>query len=390
MQLRQALLLAFAAVSACAFARSPFASTIISAVDDNRATVADSLSAEAAKAMALAENAPDGPELEFEHLWSTNDEPNRWSVGISQEFNLPGAYSARKHAADAEAAAARAVLATVKADRALTIKEAILDLINANLTLAYYRETAARLDHMARAIEKSFDLGEATVLDRYKIRIAVLNNSREIASLEAQIESLEASLAGLGIAPASIRGLCDSYPRQEETAPAADHSSLIDAARDARAAANRAAAKALRMESMPSVKLGYAHAFEDGNHFNGFTVGISLPSFGTKKKMRAASLQADADLASWSSETDMAVAENDGLYKKALILRKNMEDYRDLTGDTAYLALLEKAYDGGQLTVINYLAELNMFSEARLAYLDLQYRYALTLARLNRYRSLDF
>ncbi len=87
---------------------------------------------------------------------------------------------------------------------------------------------------------------------------------------------------------------------------------------------------------------------------------------------------------------DVTTLGRGGSDTSAVALAAGMERYRELSGDNSYLSLLAKAYDGGELTVIDYLNEVNLFTAARLNYLDLEYRYNQTLARLNRYRSMDF
>ena len=136
--------------------------------------------------------------------------------------------------------------------------------------------------------------------------------------------------------------------------------------------------------------MGYRHAFEESQHFNGLSVALRLPSFSQGKRRRAAALEAEALSMETSARLVEETAENSGLYSAAVALATGMERYRELSGDNSYLSLLAKAYDGGELTVIDYLNEVNLFTGARLNYLDLEYRYNQTLARLNRYRSMDF
>ena len=109
-----------------------------------------------------------------------------------------------------------------------------------------------------------------------------------------------------------------------------------------------------------------------------------------EKKRQAAALEAESLSFATQSKLIAETSENNGLYKAACQLSDIMERYHSLSSDNSYLQLLGKAYDGGELNIIDYLNEINLFASARLSYLDLQYRYNLTLARLNRYRSLDF
>ncbi|MCM1095538.1 MAG: hypothetical protein NC333_04590, partial [Terasakiella sp.] len=103
-----------------------------------------------------------------------------------------------------------------------------------------------------------------------------------------------------------------------------------------------------------------------------------------------ATLEAEALAAESGAAVSIARAQTAGLHDTALRLRDELDAYRSLTGDDSYLRLLEKSYTAGQINFINYMTELNLFTEARLRFLDLEYRYQLTLARLNKPRSAYF
>jgi hypothetical protein len=71
-------------------------------------------------------------------------------------------------------------------------------------------------------------------------------------------------------------------------------------------------------------------------------------------------------------------------------IEKRIDAYDAIfANDVDYLALLKKSYDGGQITVLDYLLEINYFTEARLNYLALCHDYRLRLADLNRYITTD-
>lgn len=383
-----ALILLGGAISATA--DSPYRPVIASVVEHNYDLASQTASIAAEEANAQADNMLDGPEVEFEHLWASSSSDKKWNVGITQEFSFPGLYGARSKAAEAKANASRLILLSMKADKALAAKQLILDIINANERLKFYTDVAANLRRISAMTQRSFDIGEATILDLRKMQLAETDNDRTIAEIRADITGLQAQLKGLGAEMPENIETWNAYPAQLCEPANQETDGLLLAIHEAQVSANNARAKAVRMEAWPSLAVGYRHAFEENQHFNGLSVALRLPSFSQKKRRKAAALEAEAlDFATRStmiSET----SENQGLYNTACQLSGIMERYRDLSADNSYLQLLAKAYDGGELNIIDYLNEINLFSSARLAYLDLQYRYNLTLARLNRYRSLDF
>jgi len=381
------LALVLGAVSVAA--QSPFKPIIASVVDGNQSIKAGEASIAAELEAARADNALEGPEVEFEHLWASGTSDKKWNIGLTQEFAFPGLYAARSKASNAAAEASRLVLLGVKADKALAAKLLIIDLIDAHRRGAYYEEVRANLDRIAALVRKSYDFGDATVLDLRKTSLALIDIERAITDIRADIASLRASLAGLGAEIPDDDNLFSAYPVQSCQPPSATDS-LLCAIRDAETAAAAAKAKAVKLQAWPTFAVGYRHAFEENRHYNGLSVSMRLPSFSQSKKRRAAELEAEAISFETSARIVEKNSEDRGLYQAAADLAAGMEKYRDLSGDNSYLDLLAKAYDGGELTVIDYLNEINLFTSARLNYLDLQYRYNLTLARLNRYRSMDF
>ncbi len=370
------------------FAASPDYDTVISQVLDRGYGIkSDSLRMAAQVADVLAENVPEGPEAEFEHLWpAAGDTDNRWSAGISQSIDWPGAYTARRRHADAMSDASREVLRGVVLDKALAAKLLVIDIINARQRLEFFEEVTrnvARIDSLTR---RAYNLEAATVLDLRKTRLALLDSQREQAAVRADIEALEASLTAIGSIAATNNWT--EYPNQ------ALHSDYIDPEtlpeyRVAAAQTREAQARlsAVRSQAWPGFSIGFRHAYEEGTHFNGLTIGIRLPSWSRKKRTEAARLEAEALAGDHAATLAGVFAGYEALNTTARQIGDELALYREFSGDDSYLPLLQKAFDGGELTVIDFLNEINIFRAARLNYLDLDYRYQLTLARLNRYRS---
>lgn len=381
-------LIALAALSANA--ESPFRDMISAVVDGNRDILSQQAAIDADYAGARAENTLEGPEVEFEHLWASGSSDKKWNIGVTQEFSFPGLYKARSQAASLKAEASRMVLLGVKADKALAVKQLVIDIINAKARRRFYTELGDNLARIAGLTQTSFDRGNSTILDLRKMRLAVMDNDRTLSDINADIASLEAQLKGLGATLPEDGEVWLSYPAQACVAPGPDTDALLYAMRDAENMAASAQCKAIKLDAWPTFAVGYRHAFEEAQHFNGLSVSLRLPSFSQNKKREAARLQAMSVADAADDRLITQTAENAGLYESALQLAGTLEDYRALSGDNSYLQLLSKAYDGGELTVIEYLNEVNLYTSARLNFIDTEYRYNLALARLNRYRSMDF
>ncbi|MDE5684089.1 MAG: TolC family protein, partial [Muribaculaceae bacterium] len=157
----------------------------------------------------------------------------------------------------------------------------------------------------------------------------------------------------------------------------AAHSRLIDAA-NAGVSVNRAG-------RLPSFSLGYVHDYEEGFHFNGFSVGISLPSWGknhSTSAAKAAAIAAGFEKENYAQSLEAGLVSD---WYEASDLAIRLVPVKNEFADDNYLDLLSKSYDGGQLTIFEYLREINEYIDFKITLNELEHRYSTVVARLNRY-----
>ena len=383
-------IMGFAAMMA--MAQTPW-DNVLSSVLENNAELRGNIAREMASvAQNRAENALEGLEVGGERMWSADPaKKDKWAVSVSQSFDYPGIYRARKQANDFNTQAFDYLQLSLISDKALSVKLLIIDIINAQARLDFYKQVGENLQRMDSLTQRSFELGNVTILDVRKMQLAVLDNDSRISTCESDVAVLMASLRGLGGVFSESDAMWQSYPIQCLLEPSRNPENYYEYHIGSfRSQAAQAATEAIKLGAMPSFALGYRHAFEDGTHFNGLSVAVKLPSFSQKQRRNAAKLEAEALTAEFDGQLALTMAEAVGNYNSAMSLKASLEQYRNLSGDSSYLELLKRAYDGGAMTIIDYLNEINIFSDARLNYIDLEYRYNLTLARLNRYRAIEF
>lgn len=386
---RTCILLIIYITSLSSFSQSPFHNIIHSVLTNDK----EILSNEKSLASDISFNEVSGPEIEFEHLWpSTSAEDVKWNISISQDIDWPGTYSANSKISSLEKTRSSIILSTIRADKALSTKLLIIDIINSHRRQELYNYVRKNLIFVDSLTEVAFNHGNATALDKWKTNLALLENEHNITAATADIRALEGALAATGaIFESGEDEFWHNYPIQQMPDPSlVDLNPLARQLHSNSLEMGNAKIRATKLQAAPSFSVGYVHAFEDKTHFNGFKVALRLPDFSQNKKNKRALLQAQALELETSFETQRADAEFTSLYNEAKALAVTLKSYQSLTGDDTYIRLLDKAYRAGQLTVIDYLNEVNIFITARLGYLDLEYRYNLALARLNRYLTIDF
>ena len=135
---------------------------------------------------------------------------------------------------------------------------------------------------------------------------------------------------------------------------------------------------------LPKFELGYRHAYELGERFNGFAVGVSIPLFANRKKVKMAKAQALAGTFAVNNREQQALAELQSAYDEAVTLQRNHARY-DLLTRQNNLGLLQKALAAGKISMVEYLVDATQLYEAFDNRLSLEYEYQLRLARLYKF-----
>lgn len=335
-------------------------------------------------------------DVEFEHQWGQKDVGNKWSIGISQGFEWPGVYVARRQAAKSASEAMQYLNRSNYLDKLLEVKLLFIDIVNTRQNIKVMTEVC---DHMAQLKSKYHDgyrQGEVSILDVNKIDIEHIAVSRRCNELANQMTVLENSLLAMngGKDCSEILAKLNEYP-QDMILSEDDYTRLIkqyDPQVNYNLLMTRSqtsVAKAARLKNLPGFSLGYMHVNELGEHFNGLKIGISLPLFSNRNKTKAAKAMLQ------SMEYDQAnieVSRLSTMYSdraKALTLLREVNDYKPVFEQSNNIALLKKALDGGEISLLTYLQEVNYFLQAQQEYMDVVYQYHYTLARLNKYSLLE-
>ena len=328
------------------------------------------------------------PEVEFEHLWGP-DANKKWNIGVSQSFDWPGAYGKRIRTAESRRQAWTYRYAAEELSLRTSAKEAFAMGVYARRRLDLLQRVYENMDSLRNYITTGYRDGQLTILDVKKIQLELYGLRARIADVSQESMQAGAELAALNDGNA-LDADFGAYPAE----PMYDLSRYLEYASSANpdVTAAEATAKSARLEAdavaasrMPGFTVGYRHAFEEEQHFNGFAIGVSLPVYSRSRAVKAAKLRATAsgfDAAEASASARSAVT---AAYSVAEKRRNALSELNDVTLDESYPRLLLMAYKGGQINVITYIQELNYYLSAREARLDAEYQLRLALITLNKY-----
>ena len=332
------------------------------------------------------------PVVEGGYLFGKGPAENKWEVGVSQEFEWPGLYSSRGAANKARVEAMKLGY-SVKQLQLLTEAYGVcLDIISLNRQIEYEKNIQSNIDALYEKNMKAFEHGEVSVIDINKLKVERIGLQQKIDDCvlrrDALVKQLEGYSANMPLA--GVESL-NEYPAQqlvsldEYLAEAKESAPEVMQYR-ADMAADEKDVKVAKMQGLPKFSLGYKHANEEGNSFNGATVGVSLPIFENRGKKKAAKAKAISSQLAYDNAVLALTNEVTTNYNKATTLGKQLAGYSEALDGVNNVEILNKALAGGQISLLTYLQEVRYFVEARAVMLEMESEYNQVLVNLNKYK----
>ncbi len=335
------------------------------------------------------------PELGFNYLWSSPVAMgNRRDVSLVQRFDFPTAYIYRSDLSD------------------LQIKQSILaeDLaaleMRYEISLLYYelvyrgqmeQEWSVLEEHaeqLTQAYQQRLDAGDIGLMELHKVELNGLKVANQRNSLQTEIDQLlldlkvrnggklvelNASEWDLVSLPASFD---DYYLELRAKNP------LLMQLENGISMAQKQVQlqKALRL---PRWSAGYMDEYTVFQNVQGISVGMTLPLWEQKNKVKwAKANQLAAESALEEYELYFRV-EAEKAYRTALKLDAQIRLFEEKMAQLNQLDRLGKALDSGQISLMEYLFEINFYTENTMSLLKLKRDLRIAWVNLHRFSALD-
>ena len=133
-------------------AQDPIYEIINLIVENNPGLRAKAATAEADKADLANANVLPDPEVSVSNMWGYSHLGNKFSVGVSQSFDWPGAYGARRSAASSRNQAAAFRMLAERLDVALSAKEQLYELVYIRQQIDLLHNLEGNLDSLQASI----------------------------------------------------------------------------------------------------------------------------------------------------------------------------------------------------------------------------------------------
>lgn len=312
---------------------------------------------------------------------------------VQQEFDFPTLYTARSRSNSAMQQVLDTQYRTLRRDVLLQAINTLYDLCEARQRHALLDRRLTASDSLLQAYQHRLAQGDATRLDVNRIRMDRMEVKAEALRCESLIQQLLLELEHLNgdqPLPSDISRVSDPVALTAGTILADDamttyHAHLSHEVQlaDASLQLTERELSEARQSWLPQLSMGYRRNTERQEALNGFIVGVAMPLFGNKDKVKAARLRNQA--ANYELHDAMKADEKrmQTLQNQNQQLRLILEAY-DEPLMHEQLALLHRAVVAGELTVSDYYTEADriytMLSERHRT----QNEYLKLLAQLHR------
>ena len=293
---------------------------------------------------------------------------------VSQSFDLPMLYATRSRIARTLAQQYETEYLALRQQILLEAKEVYLELCALHGIMELNRPRLAAAEHMAALFASRYETGDATAIDKNRTEVEYLLLKEELSAVDMRMIELSQRLAVLNGGEMPECGY--TMP------PAEEHAPELTALRLQEQGA-RYDVRLSRQQALPKVELGYKYEYGTGEHFNGFTAGLSIPILSNRHNVKRAHAMEQAAKANTESALAQQRSSVRELYLKVDYTGRLLESFGGLPDAAGYIDMLGRTLEAGQINIVDYYSELDTFYSALETRIRTDLEYRLGLARLN-------
>jgi len=365
---------------------------VLAEVERNNTTLAaQRQNAEAQVAASRTGLLPQNPEVGMAYLWGNpSGLGNRTDFNIRQSFDFPTAYIHR-----ARIAGIRGQQASFEFERQR--RELMFQTRLVCTRLIYHNALAIQLTRLhdqamkiATAFEARLETGDVGIIDYNMARINLLNIAKELEANEVERANLQAGLTGLnGGIPVSfsdsffvavvIPGDFDQWFAQVENI-----NPTLQWYRGEASIAERQVRLNAAL-NLPKFSAGYMSERVTGQEFQGLMAGVTIPLWENRGTARYAKARAQALQGAEVDARHQLYSALKASHSRVMALQATVAGYRDQLSAFSNVDLLGKAFEKGEISLMEYMMGLTITLENERRLLAMEKELNLALAELQVY-----
>lgn len=347
---------------------------------------------EAGKAENNAHALVENPEIEAGYKFGYGEESSKIELGISQEFDFPTVYS---HQNKIRKMSSQIIDMQYEIDRSSVLAEAqaiCTELIFCKMKLNLYKQNYDNAVKIAEAYQKMMEIGETNILDYNKAKMNLANTKNnydlEVIHHDNLMATLKTMNGGNDIdfqyEDYAVVTLPENFDEWYANVEAVNP--VFEQMRQ-QLAIDQQNVKLSKAQWFPKFSVGYgaemAQGHNEGEH--GPSIGLVLPLWHNKGTVKSAKLHAEAAETLLMNEKAMTYNYLSSLYAKAKAMQNNIGVLAESLQEFDSQTLLFKAFEKGELNLIDYVTETEYYQNAMLELYSAQYEMNATLIELMSY-----
>lgn len=340
-----------------------------------------------------ADSGLENPELEFNALWGSPAVAGyRRDFKAVQAFDLATLSGNKRKVAKSKDQQAEWEYLANRREILLAARQLLLDLTYCRARLQTMDKRIQLLQAVCEHERRKLATGNGTQLEVNKALRTLTTAQAEREEVRTEQDRLQAGLTGMNGGeilhyssaqfPAHV-SLPEDFERwwpQVEV-----HHPIMGGARNATEVARRELSLA-RTQNWPSLSVGYMREKTCGERLSGITLGMSIPLWNSKRRIKQA--QAAVTAAAWAQEDVRLTLRTQvqALYQQVKGLHQTAIAYRKAMSNSDNDLLLKRALQNGEISFSEYADEMNECLDAQDRATEADYNYHKALAELQSYQ----
>ena len=313
---------------------------------------------------------PENPKVDYEHLPGTPEGAGtQKDFSVTQGFDFPTSYGKKRSVSNEQIAQSDLQFTVFRQQILLEAKLACIDYVYRKRLQTQFDKRLENANTLLEAITRKTDQGESNILDLNKIKLLQLEvknqaelNATELKTLQHRLDEFN---GGVAVDLSQIE-----YPVVTSLPPFETLDSLIESndpivktVKQEREI-NRKQVGLTRSLTLPKFEGGYHQQSILGQKYQGFHVGMTIPLWENKNKVKTEQARLMLSEYQITEHRTKHYFENKQLYEQYLHWQKTFAEYQTILTSANNEQLLNKAFQAGELSLMEYLMEVRYFYDA--------------------------
>lgn len=310
----------------------------------------------------------ENPDVDFTYQFGNNGIGDKKIIEVSQSFDFPTLIHQKRKMAKEMQRVSDLKYLNERQQLLIDAKKMCIEVVYCNAIMSHLNADLEETRAVAEAYEKLYEKGEATIIERNKAHQAVLffegEYNEKLALKDNNLNELRCLNGGEEVViddsifvNEPLNGDFDSWLKQN----LALRTELQLA--EGELSAEKQSLKVAKGEYAPGFRVGYAGEFINDEKFNGPTIGLTLPLWGTKRKVKAAKLHVKAAEKELEDTRVHLISQLRSIYGEIEELQENYIRYKKHLTLCDNSKHLRKSLDSGQMTLLQYIEERQFVHE---------------------------